>query len=109
MAWGKESRQARGYGAKWDRKRKRILERDCGLCQCRHCKASGAINIATEVDHIVSKAKARAMRWTDEQIEADSNLQSINHDCHLRKTEEEQGKTKRPKVTIGLDGWPVEG
>lgn len=108
MAWSKLSRQARGYGAAWDRVRKIVLARDCGLCQCSHCKAAGAIKIATEVDHVVSKAKAAGMKWSAERVDHPSNLQAINSDCHKRKTEEEQGKRLRPKVKIGLDGFPIE-
>jgi 5-methylcytosine-specific restriction protein A len=107
MAWSNESRHKRGYGSAWDKTRKRILARDCSLCQCPHCKASGAIRIATEVDHIISKAKAKEMKWTDERIDADSNLQAINSDCHKRKTQEEQGRKLRPKARISADGWPV--
>lgn len=33
--------------------RDRILSRDCGVCQCDRCKASGEIRTATIVDHIV--------------------------------------------------------
>lgn len=107
MAWSKESRQSRGYGAAWDQVRKVVLARDCWLCQCNYCKVSCAASIATEVDHIVSKANAKALKWTDAQIDAEANLQAINSDCHKRKTKEEQGKTLRAKVRIGADGWPV--
>lgn len=105
MAWSKESRHKRGYGAAWDKKRKRILERDGGLCRCQHCKAAGRILIASEVDHVISKARARKMGWTEERIDDESNLAAINSDCHKRKTAEEEGKTPRP--TIGADGWPT--
>jgi 5-methylcytosine-specific restriction protein A len=107
MPWPTTSRQSRGYGHEWERTRKRILKRDNHLCQCEHCKADSLTRLATEVDHITSKAKAQAMGWSKERIEADDNLQSINSDCHKRKTQEEQGKTLKPKVRIGLDGWPV--
>ena len=107
MAWSNTSRHARGYGAEWDKIRKRILERDKGLCQCERCQG-GRIRLrpATEVDHKVSKATAKRIGWTDQQIDADDNLQAINGDCHKRKTAEEQGKRFRP--AIGRDGWPVE-
>lgn len=108
MTWGSLSRHERGYGKEWDRLRKRILERDCGLCQCKHCTAAGRVTLASEVDHIVSKAKAKALKWTDAQIDDESNLQAINSECHKRKTKEEQGKTARPRVMIGLDGFPIE-
>lgn len=109
MAWSKLSRHERGYGKEWDKKRLRILVRDAGQCQCAECKKKVVPLTANEVDHIVSKAKAKQMGWTDEQIEADSNLQSLNPDCHKRKTAEEQGKSLRPKVRIGTDGFPIEG
>lgn len=106
MAWSKESRQSRGYGAAWDRVRKQILSRDFGICQ--PCKAKGRIHAGTHVDHIVSKAKAKAMGWTRERMDHPSNLQCINADCHKAKTEEEQGKALRPKVKVGVDGWPIQ-
>ena len=57
------------------------------------------VQLATEVDHVMPKSKG----GTD----ADSNLQSINRDCHKRKTIEEQGGIVRPVVRIGLDGYPI--
>jgi 5-methylcytosine-specific restriction protein A len=97
MPWPTTSRQSRGYGAAWDRKRKRILERDCYLCQCSYCKAEGRITPASEVDHVKPKAKG----GTDD----DGNLQAINRDCHKRKTLEETGKQRRPKFSAA--GRPV--
>jgi len=97
MAWHKTSRHQRGYGTTWDRTRLRILQRDGYLCQCKRCKEEGRVTPANEVDHVVPKAK----NGGDE----DSNLAAINHDCHLRKTAEEMGKKRRPR--IGLDGYPV--
>lgn len=107
MAWSKLSRQERGYGSDWDRLRKIILARDFGICQ--PCKKQGRIHAGTHVDHIVSKANAENMRWSKAQMDAESNLQCINKDCHRIKTEEEQGKKLRPVVIIGSDGWPVKG
>jgi len=105
--WPTGSRQSRGYGPEWQRVRKVVLERDGQLCQCKHCKSEGRTAIATEVDHVVSRANAKAMGWSKERTEHPANLQAINTDCHMRKTIEEQGKKLRPK--IGLDGWPVRG
>ena len=34
-----------------------------------------------------------------------SNLAAINALCHKRKTQVEMGK--RPRPTIGVDGWPL--
>lgn len=81
------SRHERGYGTEWDKKRKRILRRDKGLCQ--PCLEQGRPRPARQVDHIVNKAEARARGWTEEQIEADENLQSICDACHKAKTAEE--------------------
>lgn len=93
--WSKESRHARGYGSAWDKIRKTVLHRDCGLCQ--PCSKQGKLTKATEVDHIIDKAQ----NGTDE----DSNLQSICKQCHIEKTLKAQGKTLKPQ--IGQDGWPV--
>lgn len=60
----------------WDRTRRRIFQRDRGLCQL--CKAAERATRATEVDHIVSLAQG----GTDE----DSNLQSVCSSCHRAKT-----------------------
>jgi len=54
---------------------------------------------ATEVDHIIPKAKG----GTDDM----SNLQAINKECHKKKTAREQGRTLKQKITIGIDGYPV--
>ena len=106
MAWSKESRQSRGYGPAWDKLRRLILQRDEGICQPCY-RGTGRIHSGTHVDHIISKAKAKRLGWTQEQMDDESNLQCINSDCHKIKTEEEQGKSIRP--TIGLDGWPTNG
>ena len=63
--------------------------------------------IATEVDHVVSRANAMAAGWTTERTESVGNLQPINATCHLRKTIEEQGQRVRKFTKIGLDGSPI--
>jgi 5-methylcytosine-specific restriction protein A len=83
------------------------LKRDHYLCQCQHCRAEGRTTLATEVDHVVSRAKAKALGWSEARTESDDNLQSINETCHRRKTQEERGKTFKEKEVIGLDGFPV--
>lgn len=98
MAWGSKSRHERGYGKEWTRIRLVVLARDCGLCQCPHCKTGGKVTIATEVDHI----KPKAQGGTDDL----RNLRSVSHDCHVRLTAEQQGHKAKRKVKIGLDGWP---
>ena len=99
MSWSRESRHTRGYGTAWDKLRLAVLKRDSYLCQCTHCKAEKRVTLASEVDHIVSKAKG----GTDDP----DNLQAISKACHKRKTIEEQGGTMKPRVKIGIDGFPI--
>lgn len=70
------SRHARGYGSAWDRKRKRIMERDGGLCQ--PCLSVGRITRASDCDHKLNKERG----GTDD----DDNLQAICKECHSAKT-----------------------
>jgi len=100
--WPNESRHKRGYGSAWDKIRLIVLKRDNGLCQCSKCQG-GKIRVtpATEVDHIIPKAKG----GTD----ALDNLQAINKECHKKKTAREQGRTLKQKTAIGTDGYPVAG
>jgi 5-methylcytosine-specific restriction protein A len=83
-----KSAAERGYDAEWRKKRERILHRDSGLCQ--PCLKHGIVHCGDEVDHIVSKAEAKRLGWTREQIEDDSNLQAINSECHKEKTARER-------------------
>lgn len=69
----------RGYGWEWQRKRKRILKRDGGLCQ--PCEREGRITLAREVDHVVNKASGGD--------DSDGNLQAICTSCHREKTARE--------------------
>jgi 5-methylcytosine-specific restriction protein A len=100
MPWDKRSRHARGYGTEWTKLRAIVMQRDAHLCQ--PCKRKGKTTPARQVDHITPKAKG----GTDDT----TNLQAICKPCHSAKTEAEsaeaQGRTYRPKVTTGLDGWP---
>lgn len=105
MAWSKESRQSRGYGAEWVKVRTQVIERDLGMCQ--ECKRNGIITQGRDVDHKVSKAKAAQMGWREGQIESTANLEYLCNPCHDEKTARETGRAYRPKVQIGLDGWPV--
>lgn len=105
MVWSTESRQSRGYGAEWDKKRLVVIERDMGLCQ--ECKRQGRITQGKDVDHKVSKAKAAQMGWREDQTESVANLEYLCVPCHEAKSARETGRTYRPKVQIGLDGWPV--
>ena len=102
MAWDRTSRHTRGYGTAWDKLRVFVLRRDKGLCQT--CLPNGRTELASQVDHIKPKAKG----GTDDM----SNLAAICGDCHRAKTQREsaeaQGRTHRPRPTIGMDGWPVQ-
>ena len=99
--WSSESRHKRGYGSGWDKLRVIVLRRDNGLCQCTECQG-GKIRVtpATEVDHIIPKAKG----GTDHL----DNLQAINSECHKIKTTKENGGSIKMKVKIGNDGWPID-
>jgi len=97
--WPTTSRHTRGYGSSWDKLRIVILKRDNGLCQCNECQGGKVrLTAANEVHHIISKAKG----GTDDT----DNLQAVNKDCHKRITAAEQGRTLKPKIKIGIDGWP---
>lgn len=85
----------RGLGWSWQQQRVRILARDCGLCQ--PCKRKGQLTQASEVDHIIPRAKGGEAD--------DDNLQAICIPCHKAKTLQDEGKKARP--VIGPDGWPV--
>ena len=74
------SASARGYGARWRAIRAAVL-RDEPLC--RACAAAGRTTPATDVDHIV----ARARGGTDER----GNHQPLGHSCHSSKTAREDG------------------
>jgi 5-methylcytosine-specific restriction protein A len=78
------SSHARGYGFAWTLLRKQVMTRDKGLCQV--CWADHRIGLATEVDHIVAKAKG----GSDDL----ANLQSICHACHVAKTAGDRKKMR---------------
>lgn len=73
------SRHERGYGTEWDKIRKRILQRDAGLCQT--CLRKGYTTTARIVDHI----KAKAEGGTDDE----ANLEVICQADHDLKTARE--------------------
>mgnify|MGYP003651026733 CR=1 FL=1 len=71
------SAASRGYGSRWRRLRRMILNRHP---LCVHCDGSVA---ATEVDHIVPRAAGGN--------DAPENLQGLCKSCHSRKTATEDG------------------
>lgn len=95
-AWQHQGRDtsstARGYGSAWQRLRLIVLARDCGVCQCPECKQSGRIRKASEVDHIVSKARAASMGWSQAQTDSMGNLRAVHPECHKRITMIDQGR-----------------
>jgi 5-methylcytosine-specific restriction protein A len=77
-AWGgraKGSAHRRGYGVAWRRLRGDVLAREP---LCRACHAAGRVTVATEVDHIVPKARGGG----DDQ----GNLQPLCAACHATKS-----------------------
>jgi 5-methylcytosine-specific restriction protein A len=74
------SSSARGYGSKWRKLRDYVLKREP---LCRICLKNGRTEPAREVDHI----KPKSAGGTDDQ----ANLQGLCHQCHSRKTAEEDG------------------
>lgn len=98
MAWHQTAPATRGYGPAWVKLRNRVLKRDKHVCQCERCRRLGRKRLATEVDHIIPKAKGGS--------DAMTNLQAINADCHRLKTISDAGGAV--PVRIGLDGFPIE-
>ena len=82
----------RGYGADWRKLRAWVLRRDHGLCQ--PCHQAGQVTLATEVDHVVSKAQAARLGWTRHQMDDHGNLQAICRECHQAKTAREHTKQR---------------
>jgi 5-methylcytosine-specific restriction protein A len=100
MAWKRGSPAERGYGRAWQKLRKAMLAQEP---LCRACREQGVVTAATDLDHIVPKAEG----GTDDP----ANLQALCADCHKDKTAREsaraQGRTPKPRLTFGTDGWPV--
>lgn len=106
MAWSSESRQSRGYGSSWEKLRKVVIARAKGMCE--KCEREGKVARGRDVDHVVSKAKAKRLGWSHTRTDHPDNLQYLCPPCHKAKTAADEGRTLRPpKVQIGLDGWPV--
>lgn len=78
------SRQARGYGAAWDKLRERIKRRASGLCE--PCLKIGLVHEGHDCDHIVSKEEWRRLHGSLAGVDDESNLQWIARDCHRIKT-----------------------
>ena len=61
--------------------RRRIFDRDGGLCVCLRCRESGAVKLASIVDH-------RVPLWAGGR-EEDGNRASMHPDCHDAKSKDE--------------------
>ena len=70
----------RGYGRAWRKLRQEHLDVEP---YCVRCRQLGQLVEATDVDHIVSRRRG----GSDEH----SNLQSLCHSCHSRKTAKHDG------------------
>lgn len=75
----------RGYGSKWRKLRKLVLERDMYVCVL--CRKNNIVKYATDVDHIKPKAQGGS-----DDIE---NLQSLCRACHRKKTSKEKIRLMR--------------
>ncbi len=64
----------RGYGRRWQRLRKMVLARDCGIC--RRCGEPAGES--AHVDHIVPRSQGGQ--------DTMENLETLCHPCHSRKT-----------------------
>jgi 5-methylcytosine-specific restriction protein A len=71
---------------------------------CVVCKAAGRVSVATELDHVV--ALTNGGDDFDRRYQVQPNGSGLCVDCHARKTAQDLNRTHRPRVSIGLDGWP---
>lgn len=83
-------------GHKGVAQRRRRMLRSNWLCE--HCQAKGVTRKADVVDHIRPLAHGGP--------DTDENCRNLCNDCHLDAGAEQFGHRKR--ITIGLDGWPVD-
>ncbi|MCU7557266.1 HNH endonuclease [Macrococcus capreoli] len=72
--------------AKWRNKRKKIIKRDNHLCQ--YCFKEGLIVAGNVVDHIIPSKVEWSKRLDDD------NLQLLCHQCHNKKTRQDERKYK---------------
>ncbi|RZI62339.1 MAG: HNH endonuclease [Rubrivivax sp.] len=78
------SRHDRGYGSRWDRTREAIKTRASGLCE--PCRAAGFVHEGHHCDHVISKGEWLRLHGSLVGVDAPSNLQWLNRDCHAQKT-----------------------
>jgi len=86
------------------RKLQRIREQHFRLHPlCVKCQEKGRVRAATQLDHKVALVNG----GKDFDEDEGRNRQGLCDDCHDEKTRQDLGH--RARVTIGADGWPVEG
>lgn len=78
------NRHKRGYGTEWDKTREAIKVRAHGLCE--PCLTVGIAHEGHECDHVISKAEWRRVHGSLAGVDAPTNLQWMNRDCHAAKT-----------------------
>lgn len=86
MPWDKYRPPAAGSGYAWGRLRAEVIARDGGLCRLN---LDGCTKIATTADHIVGRAAARRMGWSQERIDHPSNLQGACKNCNEVKRQQQ--------------------
>lgn len=67
------------------------------LCVRCLAKKPKQFSVATQLDHILALVNGGQ--------DVESNRQGLCDPCHDEKTREDMNW--RPKVTVGLDGWPA--
>jgi 5-methylcytosine-specific restriction protein A len=92
------SAASRGYGARWRRLRRLVLNRHplCADPYSMHAER-GEVVAAIDVHHVTSKR--------DGGTDAFDNLQALCHACHSRKTAEETGFAERGRGDRFLRGF----
>lgn len=99
MAWSKTPASARGYGSQHRKNRAYLLASEP---LCRECAKAGRVSAAKIADHVIPLSRGGSNDL--------ANLQPLCKECSDQKTQREaaeaRGATYRPKLRIGLDGWP---
>jgi len=100
------------YSWKLIRKAWRDKGLPCSKCGCRINYTSGYKGIdAFEVGHIVGRDQARAMQWTDAQINSIGNTRPECRQCNRRDgarymhSKKNARNSKRNRVPIESDEW----
>lgn len=99
MSWSKTSRHERGYGNAWSKLRLLVLRRDNGLCQ--RCLRTNRVSLGTDCHHKVPRS-----RGGQDSME---NLEMLCGTCHQQADAAALGRTVKPRVQIGLDGFRIDG